>query len=347
MKQIISIVMVIIGALVGAGFASGQEVYLFFYKYGIYGIATTLISSVLISFCIYKVLLAIKKSDINNYKEFLMFFLDNSDSKILNIANNILNILLLITFFIMVSGFGAYFEQEYKISSLIGSGILAILCFIVFIRDVDGFIKISKYIVPILIIFILFIGILNVSNIKLEKINYDINIKNIWYGLISGIIYASYNLILLVPVLLTLKDNIKKENKIKYITIFSGIIIFLLSIVIYFLLINISGNIENIEMPAVYVMRKKFKYLTNCYGFIILISIFTTAISLGISFLENVTKNKRSYTQIASIMCITSVIFSKIGFSNLIKILYPLFGLLGFIQIYIILKKHIEKNIKN
>ena len=41
MKETISIVLVIIGALVGAGFASGQEIYSFFYLYGkngIYGI---------------------------------------------------------------------------------------------------------------------------------------------------------------------------------------------------------------------------------------------------------------------------------------------------------------------
>ena len=41
MKEIFSIVLVIIGALVGAGFASGQEIFSFFYldgKNGIYGI---------------------------------------------------------------------------------------------------------------------------------------------------------------------------------------------------------------------------------------------------------------------------------------------------------------------
>ena len=38
MKEILSIVLVIIGALIGAGFASGQEIYSFFYAYGEKGI---------------------------------------------------------------------------------------------------------------------------------------------------------------------------------------------------------------------------------------------------------------------------------------------------------------------
>ena len=36
---------------------------------------------------------------------------------------------------------------------------------------------------------------------------------------------------------------------------------------------------------------------------------------------------------IAVIMCITSVLISKIGFSNLVSLLYPIFGYLALVQI--------------
>lgn len=339
MKHVVSIVMVIIGALIGAGFASGQEIYVFFYKYGVIGIAGIFISTTLISVCTYRVLLSIKTGKINNYKEFLSFYLDKPNKKLLNIINSTLNILLLITFFIMISGFGAYFNQEYHLNSIIGSAVLAGICFIVFNKDIDKFVRINKYMVPILIIVIIFIGILNFENINIYKNNINLEITNIFSGLMYAVIYASYNLILLIPVLIALKDKLKKENKIKFISIYLGVLVLILSIIIYFLLNNINGNIEKIEMPAVFAIKKEYNYLTNIYGLIILISIFTTAISLGISFLENVTKNKKNYSQIAAIMCITSVIFSRIGFSNLIKILYPVFGIIGLLQIYIILKK--------
>ena len=39
MKNVIKVVMVIMGTLIGAGFASGREIYLFFGKYGMCGIA--------------------------------------------------------------------------------------------------------------------------------------------------------------------------------------------------------------------------------------------------------------------------------------------------------------------
>ena len=67
MKETISIVLVIIGALVGAGFASGQEIYSFFYLYGKNGIYGILIMSVLIGILIYKSLKIIFKNEIYNY----------------------------------------------------------------------------------------------------------------------------------------------------------------------------------------------------------------------------------------------------------------------------------------
>ena len=54
MKEIIPIVLVIIGALIGAGFASGQEIYSFFYTYGIYGIYGIIIMCILLGILIYK-----------------------------------------------------------------------------------------------------------------------------------------------------------------------------------------------------------------------------------------------------------------------------------------------------
>ena len=379
MKNILTITMVIIGSIIGAGFASGQEINSFFYKYGIIGILGIIISIFLISLIIYKVFLIIKKENVNTYKEFLKIIFENKNNKInkkiineknkiinnkklinkkiinkknklnknkyLNISyitNIIINIFLIISFFIMIAGFGAYFNQEYNMSATLGSSILAVICFIIFMNNIEGVVKINKYLIPILIISMTIIGIKNINNLNIIEINNNKIINNFFPSILSGIIYASYNIILLIPVLITLKNKIKKNN-IFLISFFSGIILFILSLIIYFLLIKIKININQIEMPAVYAVGKYFPEFKKIYEFIILTSILTTAISEGISVLENICKNKKSYTQLAVILCITSIIFSKIGFSNLINLLYPVFGLLGFFQIFTIIKYKIIK----
>ena len=80
------------------------------------------------------------------------------------------------------------------------------------------------------------------------------------------------------------------------------------------------------------------------YGFIILGSIFTTSVSLGTSFLKNTVSSEKMYKKVAIIICAFSVFISNIGFSNLINLLYPLFGYLGIIQM--IQECRLLKNIK-
>ena len=152
MKEIFVIVLVIVGALIGAGFASGQEIYSFFYSYGLHGMFGLVVTCILIGILINKILKIILKYEINNYDQFLSQLIKNK--KIIKVVNNILNILLLITFYIMIAGFGAYFEQQIGVHKIIGSLVLATLCFCVFLTSVKGVLKVSEYIVPLLIIFI-------------------------------------------------------------------------------------------------------------------------------------------------------------------------------------------------
>ena len=55
MKNILKVVLVIIGTLIGAGFASGKEVYVFFNKYGSCGLYGMILSGIILSLVIYKV----------------------------------------------------------------------------------------------------------------------------------------------------------------------------------------------------------------------------------------------------------------------------------------------------
>ena len=330
MIEVISITLVIIGALIGAGFASGQEIFSFFYIYGKNGIYGILIMSILIGIFIYKSLKIIYQKQVYNYNDFLNLFIKNT--KIRNVILWIVNVLLLVSFYIMVAGFGAYFEQEIGINRIIGSIVLNLLCVIVFFSNIKGVLKASNLIVPFLIFFIFFIGIKNI--VQIRTIDFY-QMKNNW--ILSMLIYNSYNFILLMPVLISLKKQITKEKNIKKVSILVTIIILILSINIFFLLLNANiKEIENQEMPIVYIISNYFNKYKKIYAFKVLASIFTTAISVGIGFLQNISKNSNSYPQFVLFMCITSLLMSNIGFSKLLNFIYPVFGYIGILQIVII-----------
>ena len=321
MKEIFSIVLVIIGALVGAGFASGQEIYSFFYSYGSIGIVGIIITCCLISLMIYKSLRIIYSNKINSYDEFLNIFIKNE--KVTKAISVVINILLLVTFYIMVAGFGAYFEQEIGVKRIIGSSILVIMTAIVFFTSVKGVMKVSEYVVPLLIFFIIIIGGKNLLTISSNT--ESLYIKRGW--LISSIIYCSYNMILLIPVLISIRKQITKKENIKYISILCGILMIIMSLLLYILLMKVDVELSTIEMPIVYVIRTFFKQYKTIYAFIILTSIFTTAISIGIGLLQNANDDKRKYLHLVIFMCVTGLIVSNIGFSKLVNLMYPVFRL--------------------
>ena len=72
MKNTIKAICVIIGTIIGAGFASGKEIYLFFNIYGIKGLYGIAVASIITGIVIYKVLLQIRNREYTrNYKEYL------------------------------------------------------------------------------------------------------------------------------------------------------------------------------------------------------------------------------------------------------------------------------------
>mgnify|MGYP007015390005 FL=1 len=314
----------------------GQEIYLFFYKFGTKGLLGIIICNIIMAIIIYKTLKILYENNINTYKNFLdKIFLGNE--KLSNITNIIINIFLCATFFIMISGFGTYLSQSFGMNQIIGSSILALISYIVFLRKIESFAKINNIVIPILITIILIIGIINIVNLK--KIDNNIYLDKSYFWILQAILYASYNLVLVEPVLVNLKQFLKNKKQILKISIGVGIIMTILATLEFLLLTNVDVIFKNLEMPLVYVVEKSFPTFTYLYGIIILIAIFTTAVSVGISFLNNISKNKKSFPQKAEILCISSVIISQISFSKLVEYLFPLFGFLGLLQMIFILKK--------
>ena len=108
MHNILKVTFVIVGTIIGAGFASGQEILSFFNKYGTYGLIGLILSLSLIAFIIYKTLKINLENNIDTYQKFIENIIPNKfkENKIVVFTiNNIINIFLLISFNIMVARF--------------------------------------------------------------------------------------------------------------------------------------------------------------------------------------------------------------------------------------------------
>lgn len=318
----------------------GKEIYLFFNRYGSLGIIGIIISFIFLGMIIYQVIKISNKYKINTYEEFL----EKLGTKN-TIIKAIINIFLIISFYIMIAAFSAYFEQELNIPKTVGSLLIILLCYITFTKNINGIIKVNTFLIPILVLFIIIFGIKNIDiNNKTELLEQS---NNKIEFIISAILYASYNSITIVPILITVRKLVKTNKQNKIIAILVIITTIMLALIIYNLVLKIDIDINTIELPTVYIANKQgiiYKYL---YGIIILVSIFTTAISAGYGFLQNNAKTQKKYKMLNILMCVSAIIISNIGFSNLLNLLYPIFGFLGLIQIYRIFAISLEKNTQN
>ena len=332
-KQNIKCICVIIGIIIGAGFASGKEIYLFFNRYNSNGLIGIILASMILGIITYKTLYLIKKYNINKYEELLNIITKNKI--MVNIIKTIVNIFLLIGFFIMIAGFAAYLEQELKINKIIGSMLIAFLCYITFNKDIEGIAKVSIALIPIIILVIISLGINNFNFYSQIKIDNICSYK--W--IISAILYASYNTITLITVLPSLNRYIKNKKQIGVISGAITIIIILLATIIYVILLNIKIDINLIELPTIYAISRYGLIYKKIFGAIILAAIYTTAISSGYGFLENISKNKKQYNDYGFLICSASIPISTLGFSNMVSFAFPIFGVLGLIQILLLIPK--------
>lgn len=348
MKSILKVVFVVIGTVIGAGFASGQEIWLFFNQYGNWGIIGMLLSCSLSGWIIYQVFRIVQRKNIKSYEDLLG---NISSNPVLNHAiSMIISLFLLISFYIMVAGMSALFHQEFGIPIWICSTIMSGFCYLILQRDMKGVMIVNGILIPILILFIFYLGIRNLdftmeyfSTNNIERSN---GLQWVW----SSILYASYNSITLIPMLVELKPYVQSKKEARKVGIACSILLILLGISLFSLLLRGNENIYRLELPMIAIIKDFGEIYTYLYMGVVVAAIFTTAISAGYGFLKNQvtrkqflkgnieTRKKRYYQKILLGICVSAPLVANIGFSNLVSKLYPMFGLLGLIQVVFLIK---------
>ena len=120
MLNVLRCVFIIIGTIIGAGFASGQEIAVFFNRFGVLGLYGIILACALFGVIIFWILYVTAQKNIRTLDELV------GNHKILRFINSAF---LLISFCIMIAGIGAFFEQQFEISSFVGAFVGATICF--------------------------------------------------------------------------------------------------------------------------------------------------------------------------------------------------------------------------
>lgn len=324
---------VLLGTIIGAGFISGAEINLFFNSIGVLGVFGILCSSTILGFVIFFSLT--NKS--NSYNELVK---NNINSKIIRyLLLGMINLFLIISYFIMIAGLSAFLSEVLNINYFISSIISVCIIFIIVNGDIKRIEKFNNLFVPILIILIVFLSTL-LKDINLFNINNKTDINANF--LILGLIYSSYNAISLIPITIKLKENNAiSTRKALYISLIFSFIICICGIIL-FLLLEENKKFMKSEIPLLNIINNRNAFLNILVKLSIIISIVSTAVSLQYASITNIEKNRENYLRDILIMDLIAIFVSKFGFQTLIKIFYPLFGVIGLINFVILMKNYFK-----
>ncbi len=333
-----------VGTVIGAGFASGQEIMNFFGKFGFKGLIGICISGVLFSFMGCFILSMVYKYKINSYHALLSHFFGKKMSTAIDL---IVLLFLLAGYCIMLAGSGAIFYQQFHLSYSIGICAMAMATLFTFLYSLKGLSFVNTLIVPFLFISMVLIGgfVLfkeGMDFTALEGIN--ILAKRNW--MISSITYVGYNMIPSFVILSSIGSAIdNKQNAIKG-GFFGGIILGILAIFILVPCLILYKDVSSLEIPMLYVSQSLGSKGGLFYGIILWCAMFTTAIGNGFGFIKRISSSfPINYKLTCILFSFLSIPFATFGFSNLIMLIYPIFGYIGFLIISFALLKFLFRKI--
>ena len=330
------IIFVLIGTFVGAGFASGKEIFNFFTIFNLYSFVSIFVFSLLLFFLIFKCINIKKNNNLNSYSDFLLYLEKKYKYFNSKFFLFIINIFLASSFYIMIIALAALFNYQFNIEKYIVIFISIFMCFNIFYnKNIDFIYIINRILMPILILFMLMLCYFNINIDNIFSVSLTTNNYSILYAITTGLIYFSYNSLLLIPIVFDLEINYNKSNISFKISFIYSLIILILIFFINLLLLCFYSSIYNIELPILYICNNSLKIFLYFYFFIVLSAIFTTMISSGYTFVNNF--KEKNYTLKLLIFLLFSFIFCFFSFSDLINFFYPIFGIIGFIQIFLIL----------
>lgn len=341
--SVFQIVVVYIGTIIGAGFASGQEIYQFFGRFQGNGFLGLGVACILFMVLSYKIMCLGYRFNIISYSEIIKNIEFKTGRKFLD---GILAFFLFGSFVVMLSGTGALLSEQWNIPFLYGNIMMAVLTTLTIIKGLDGIVKANVVIVPFLILGIFILCIISGVDAQiLHKENWYVNIipKSTNLGwLVSSIVYVAYNILLATPILLILGEKTSSDKILRRASFLGGLLVFLIASCIYGVIILHGEAIveHGIEVPMAYIASKIGFSFKIMYIIILILGIYTTAVSSFYGFVQQfrLINGELKSKFILIIMGGLAIVFSMIGFSNLIKYLYTIEGYVGILFLYMLLR---------
>lgn len=338
MLKIIKIALAFIGIIVGAGFASGQEVLQYFTSFGLMGTIGAILSTAIFAYVGMTLVWLGSIMQTTSHKDVIY----KISGRLLGF---IIDAILIFTLFgvgvVMIAGAGSNVNQQFGVPAIVGTSLMTILILLTGMLKANRIVSIIGGITPFLIIAVIFISIYSFLTMdgSLSELNsiakeQPTTLPN-WF--ISCINYVSFNTAVGASMALVMGGVETNRKTAAFGGLAGGLGIGILILISHLAIFSKIDSVGHLDMPMLAIVNNISPILGVLMSIILFAMIYNTAIGMFFSFVARFTViNTRKFKGFFVITIIVAFAASFVGFTELVSYFYPLIGYLGLILIAVL-----------
>nr|WP_212926225.1 hypothetical protein [Oceanobacillus sp. J11TS1] len=339
MMKILVIASAFIGVIVGAGFASGQEVLQYFTSFGTIGILAVFVSTVLFAYVGMMLVWLGSKAQTSSYNKVIY----KISGKYFGF---VVDCVLVFTVFgvgvVMLAGAGANLNQQFGLPHVVGAILMTVLVLLTGMLKVKKVVGVISSITPFLILFVIIISVysfvtMDSSFSELDSVarSHGPNFPN-WF--VAGLNYATFNTSVGAAMSIVMGSAEKDRKTAAIGGLVGGIGLGLLILLSHFAIFAKIEEVGNLEMPMLGIVNNVSPVLGIIMALVLFGMIFNTAISMFYAFVARFAAvETKKFNIILAVALVAGFILSLVGFTDLVSKFYTLIGYMGLALIIVLI----------
>ena len=318
-----------IGTVIGAGFASGQEVYQFFGHFGLWGaLGIGLAAALFVWFGFAVVETGRRLGSISH------------SSLVESVAGRLSPALdAAITFFLfggivaMLSGAGAVVFEQCGIPRLAGSVLMVAASALTVMFGLKGIVIAISAFVPFILVTVVFVSAVTLvaSGLDLRALAFADPARapiSTWLG--SAVIYVSYNLLTASAVLAPLGPVAGTRRRIAAGVLLGGAGLGIAAMAIHLSILSLLPASAARDIPMAYVTSRLGPAVKVAYTIVLLAEIYSTAVADLFGFAARFCRpQSRAFAVMVILASGLALAGASLGFTTVVRTVYPAAGYAG------------------
>jgi len=339
------IAFIYVGTIMGAGFASGREIWQFFGvfgKFGYMGIGFVTVMFMIVGFMTSRIARLLNTTDIGK------IVAPSNNRFFISFIGWLMGVELLLALIYMSAAGGALFHQQFGLSSFAGGALVVTFVAISVMGGLDRVSKVFRFIVPILmtivIVTCLWVIFGSGFEVSTETVYEPSPLAGSWP--FAAIIFLAFNSLSVVPIIASAATRAKSGKHAYSGSIIGGLLLGALALLLLGTMMTDMDFSGSKEMPMLAFSERLSPVINLLYSIILFFAIYSCATSNFYGFTLKVIRGSHRNLKIIASAGI-SFVLGLMGFTTIVEYVLPIDGYFGIVIVLMLIANYIKTELQH